>query len=133
MNKNLLACVVCASLMLSGCAMANETERVLGAVAGGVLGSTVGAGDGRTAAIVVGSVLGYRYGDKIFGQEQGRYNAPPRTVREYCERRVPERYWNNRGTRRSWIRGCEQRLEEEQERIENRAYEDGYGEGRRHR
>lgn len=127
MNKKILAVgAAVLALTISGCATANDTERVLGAVVGGVLGSTIGGGDGKTVAIVAGTVLGYKYGDKIFGGERGHYHSPPRTLRDYCSRRVPEKYWDNRGTRRNWINGCVHRMEEEQERRESRAYKDGY-------
>lgn len=127
MSKKILATTVALLAMtMSGCAIANDADRILGAVAGGVLGSTVGGGDGKTAAIVAGTVLGYKYGDRIFGNERGHYHSPPRTLHDYCSRRVPEKYWHNKGTRRSWVNGCVQRMEEEQERREARAYEDGY-------
>ena len=48
-----------------------QQNKLLGAIAGGYLGSTIGGGDGKTAAIVLGAVLGYRHGDRILGDHNG--------------------------------------------------------------
>lgn len=45
---------------------------VIGAVAGGLLGNTVGKGDGRTAATVVGAVAGGAVGNQV-----GKHNGNP--------------------------------------------------------
>lgn len=45
---------------------------VIGAVAGGLLGNTVGKGDGRTAATVVGAVAGGAVGNQV-----GKNNGSP--------------------------------------------------------
>ncbi len=45
----------------------NTAGTVLGAVVGGVLGSTVGKGDGRTAATVAGAVAGGAVGNRASG------------------------------------------------------------------
>lgn len=55
--------VITASLLLgfaSTTSNAQSTEQVLGAVAGGALGSTIGDGDGRKAATILGAIIGYR-------------------------------------------------------------------------
>jgi len=54
--------------LLSGSVMAREgpsTEQILGAIAGGALGSTIGDGDGRKAATVIGAIIGYRMGERV--------------------------------------------------------------------
>jgi uncharacterized protein YcfJ len=51
---------------------------LIGAIAGGVLGNSVGDGDGRKAATVIGAVLGGTIGNNI--ERNGRYrNDPYRT------------------------------------------------------
>ena len=47
---------------------------VLGAIAGGLLGSQVGQGNGRIASSALGAVLGYNAGQSMSGQP---YYAPP--------------------------------------------------------
>ncbi|WP_290781911.1 glycine zipper 2TM domain-containing protein [Arenimonas sp.] len=48
---------------------------LLGAIAGGVLGNSVGDGDGRKAATVIGAVLGGSIGNNI--ERNGRYRNDP--------------------------------------------------------
>ena len=47
---------------------------VLGAIVGGVLGSTVGRGDGRRAATVAGAVAGGAIGNGVARSNDGYYN-----------------------------------------------------------
>lgn len=51
---------------------------VVGAVAGGVLGSTIGKGDGNTAATVVGAVAGGVVGNRVGGRETMNYRIDVR-------------------------------------------------------
>jgi surface antigen len=51
--------------VLEGSCHRKEIGTVIGAVAGGAIGSQVGDGDGRTVAIIVGSVLGGLIGREI--------------------------------------------------------------------
>jgi len=46
-------------------ARSQSTEQLLGAIAGGALGSTIGDGDGRKAATVIGAIIGYRVGERV--------------------------------------------------------------------
>ena len=76
--KNLLvAAIVSATVAFSPVSMANDGDKLLGAIAGGVLGSTVGKGDGRKAATVVGAVLGYRYGERILNSDSNHQSYVP--------------------------------------------------------
>jgi len=63
---------------------------VLGAIVGGVLGNTVGKGDGRRAATVAGAVVGGAVGNNV-AQDDDRYYADTerrcRTVQETAEER----------------------------------------------
>lgn len=99
-----------------------ETRKLLGAIAGGYLGSAVGDGDGRRAATVFGATLGYRYGDVILQSPPTRSN---RKAVEVCKRMVPVKYRGNSGATRSWVDGCVNRVELEQSKLEAEAYQDG--------
>lgn len=158
--KNLLAAaIVSAAVVFSPVSLANDGEKLLGAIAGGVLGSTVGKGDGRKAAIVAGAVLGYRYGDQILNSNSNRYRrdesyVPPSIPREhyngqyfpqenyprpsheyarsdrgkriYCQNNIPHRYSYNDRLRNVWVSGCLERLQQEEDRMAQEAYQDGY-------
>lgn len=97
-----------------------NSDELLGAIAGGVIGSTIGQGDGKTIATVLGVLVGIdmaRNGDQ-----------PYRSTREFkraCRKLVPETYYGNRGATDAWIEGCVDRLLREQELLERRAYSDG--------
>lgn len=112
-----------------------QQNKLLGAIAGGYLGSTVGGGDGKTAATVLGAVLGYRWGDKILEDGRHHHNHYTRDRRPHypryrqadiykiCEYRNPyprdsRPYW-------SYNRGCVQRLSQEVRELERDAYEQG--------
>lgn len=112
-----------------------EDEKLLGAIAGGYLGSTVGGGDGKTVATVLGAIIGYNVGPQVLGNSQGytygyhdRQWRQPRyrqaDIYKLCDRRNPyprdsRFYW-------SYNRGCVQRLSEEMRELEQHAYEQGY-------
>lgn len=112
-----------------------EDEKLLGAVAGGYLGSTIGGGDGKTVATVLGAIIGYNVGPQVLGNSQGytygyhdRQWRQPRyrqaDIYKLCDRRNPyprdsRFYW-------SYNRGCVQRLSEEMRELEQHAYEQGY-------
>lgn len=116
--KNL---ILFAALAFPVTALADDTDKAVGAVVGGLVGSTVGHGDGRVLATAAGAVIGYSIAD-------GKFNR--NSAKQRCERQVPERYLDNRRARKSWVKGCVQRMEERQERLEERAYRDGYREHR---
>jgi hypothetical protein len=146
--KNLLvAAIVSATVVFSPVSMANDGDKLLGAIAGGVLGSTVGKGDGRKAATVVGAVLGYRYGERILNSDSNRqyrnesyvppyiprehyssqnYARSDREKRIYCQNNIPHRYSYNDRLRNVWVNGCLERLQQEEDRLAQEAYQDGY-------
>ena len=116
--------------LLSGYAMAQEgpsTEQVLGAIAGGALGSTIGDGDGRKAATVIGAIIGYRMGERVLNQDERReflkYNKDD--FFWYCRSQVPHEYYQQDNLRKMWIQGCVERLHRQQRRLEREAYLDG--------
>jgi hypothetical protein len=119
--------------LLLGCssiaANAQSTEQVLGAIAGGALGSTIGDGDGRKAATVIGAIIGYRNGEVILGTNDDYYHESYSDRRyrfeRYCYREVPEYYLNDRNVANSWVRGCVQKLQKRQRELERQAYLDG--------
>lgn len=111
-------------------AKAQSTEQVLGAIAGGALGSTIGDGDGRKAATVIGAIIGYRNGETILGSaDQSSYNESYTDRRQrfeyYCSKEVPIHYMENYNLARNWIRGCVQKLQRHQRDLERQAYLDG--------
>ncbi len=62
----LVALFAAVSLMLGGCNTTREEQgQVLGAIAGGVLGSQIGGGSGKTVATIAGTVLGGFIGGSI--------------------------------------------------------------------
>jgi len=124
-----LLVVMCVSLQ-SGTAAAQEgpsTEEILGAIAGGALGSTIGQGDGRKAATVIGAIIGYRMGERVLHPRDRRDFLSLRgdDFRYFCMREVPYEYNRRDNLRRMWIQGCVERLYRQQRRLEREAYEDG--------
>lgn len=138
--------------LLSGSVIAQDqgpsSEQVLGAIAGGALGSTIGKGDGKKAATVLGAIIGYRNGERILNREDERQyqyrNHGPYTntydVQRECRNRVPNIYMDDYDMRRMWISGCVSRMEsmirdrqrheyEERRRAMDDAYNDGYRQG----
>ena len=74
MYKSILA-ITAALLIGFGSTDANaqsSEEQLLGAIAGGYLGSTIGKGDGRKAATVIGAIIGYRMGERVLNPNDHR-------------------------------------------------------------
>jgi uncharacterized protein YcfJ len=63
----------------------NAAGTVIGAIVGGVLGNTVGKGDGRKAATVAGAVVGGAVGHNVASQDDGYYTGPERHCRVVTE------------------------------------------------
>jgi uncharacterized protein YcfJ len=126
---------IIALLAFSPLVNAQQEEKVLGAVAGGYLGSTIGGGDGKTIATVLGAIIGYNVGPQVLGNSQGytygygdRQWRQPRyrqaDIYKICDHQNPYHkdsrlYW-------SYNRGCVQRLSEQVRQLEQDAYEQGY-------
>jgi uncharacterized protein YcfJ len=124
-----LLVVMCVGL-LSGSVMAQEgpsTEQVLGAIAGGALGSTIGDGDGKKAATVIGAIIGWRMGERVLStKEHGQFlSLNENDLRRYCRHEVPARYSHDRRLSDRWVQGCVVRLERQQKELEREAYLDG--------
>ena len=124
--------LVIIAALLSGYASAQEgpsTEEILGAIAGGALGSTIGDGDGKKAATVIGAIIGYRMGERVLStKEHGQFLAlNENDFRRYCRHEVPGRYSHDRRLANRWIQGCVVRLERQQKELEREAYLDGLG------
>jgi uncharacterized protein YcfJ len=125
-----LLVVMCVSLLFGSIAMAQEgpsTEQVLGAIAGGALGSTIGDGDGKKAATVIGAIIGYRMGERVLSTKdhQDFMTLNEHDFRRYCRHEVPSRYNHDRRLTERWIMGCVHRLERQQKELEREAYLDG--------
>lgn len=102
-------------------AQATDTDKLTGAVVGGLIGSTIGDGDGKKIATALGVIIGARMAD---GERYEKRDF----VRE-CRRNVPLRYKENEGAKRAWIRGCVDNLEDIQARLEREAYSEGANNG----
>lgn len=111
----IVAVLLCGSSAVN--AQNNDTDKLLGAIVGGAIGSTIGDGDGKRIATALGILIGARMAD---GEKYGRRDF----VRE-CRRNVPAKYRNNNGARQAWIEGCVANLEELQAELEEQAYRDG--------
>lgn len=98
-------------------AQASDTDKLIGAVVGGAIGSTIGDGDGQKIATALGALIGARMADGERYEERD-------FVRE-CRRNVPAKYRDNDGAKRAWVRGCVHNLQEIQANLERQAYEDG--------
>ena len=119
--------VLLSFMLMAAPALAQQdpsAEQVLGAIAGGALGSTIGDGDGRKAATVIGAIIGWRMGERVLGNDDHqdflRLNA--RDFQGWCRAEVPQRYAHDQRLARSWIAGCVQRLENQQRSLERQAY-----------
>jgi len=115
--------VMCVSLLFGSNAIAqsNDTDKLIGAVVGGAIGSTIGDGDGQKIATALGALIGARMAD---GQRYERRDF----VRE-CRRNVPLQYRGNDGARKAWTEGCVHNLEQLQSKLEQEAYEKGVQNG----
>jgi uncharacterized protein YcfJ len=122
--------VMCVSLLFGSNVMAQEspsTEQVLGAIAGGALGSTIGDGDGKKAATVIGAIIGWRMGERVLStKDHGQFlTLNENDFRRYCRNEVPARYSHDRRLAERWVSGCVVRLERQQKELEREAYLDG--------
>lgn len=118
------ALVVTSAILLigSGSAFAQNSEDIdvlLGAAAGAAIGSTIGDGDGRKIATVLGGLIG---ANAMRNRSGYRYTG--RTFESYCRDNVPAQYRGNLGVARSWVEGCVARLEQRQAELEQQAYEE---------
>ena len=112
-------------------ARSQSTEQLLGAIAGGALGSTIGDGDGRKAATVIGAIIGYRMGERVLStKEHGEFlSLDSNDFRRWCRNEVPARYERDRRLADRWTAGCVQRLQRQQRELEREAYMDGLHNG----
>jgi len=113
---------------LTACQMNNQTSGTLiGAGAGGLLGSQVGGGSGRLIATGVGTLIGAVAGSSV-GQSMDQKQSQKQTV-IYKEvgADVCSDYKNNGGAYAACQKGVAQRNAEMQRRLENEAYNQGLG------
>jgi uncharacterized protein YcfJ len=117
--KNLL--IGCGMLaLLTGCNTTNQQNGTLiGAGAGGLLGSQVGRGTGRIVATGIGVLLGAMAGDAV-GQNM---DQPKTTTVIYQNTNVGQcGNITNTGVRSSCERGLSDRRAAEQRKAQNQAY-----------
>jgi len=96
-----------------------DIDVLLGAAAGAAIGSTIGDGDGRKVATVVGGLIGAE-----MARDRNGYRYVGRRFESYCKDRIPSEYRNNVGVARSWVQGCVARLEQRQAELEQQAFEE---------
>ncbi|MBM4231524.1 MAG: glycine zipper 2TM domain-containing protein [Gammaproteobacteria bacterium] len=94
----------------------------LGATIGGLVGSTIGQGDGRKVATAVGAVIGYQLAaDTADGLSRQHY----RRLERRCRASIPAAYSVNAGAAKAWVEGCIDREIANQQGLEQAAYEHG--------
>ena len=117
---------------------ASDTDVLLGAAAGGVIGSTIGQGDGKKIATVLGALIGAEMARGAAEARADTYQPPIRDWRQRrhvhrnpdqleleCRRHIPSIYWENVGAASAWVRGCVRRELQIQTELEAQAYRDG--------
>ena len=122
---------LCTSLLvLPSVALAGDSrpsiDPWLGATLGGIIGSNVGHGEGRTATTIVGSIIGYHLADdssREISRRQQRY------IVSRCRAVVPSEYATNDSVKSAWIRGCIDREITAQLDHEQKAYDAGRNSG----
>jgi len=97
----------------------DDIDILLGAAAGAAIGSTIGDGDGRKIATVLGGLIGANV-----ARDRSDYRYVSRRFTSFCKDRVPTQYRNNSGVARSWVEGCVARLEQRQAELEQQAFEE---------
>lgn len=121
--KCLSLVVISATLLLGSQSTIAQTQGdidvLLGVAAGAAIGSTIGDGDGRKIATVVGGLIGAE-----MARDRNGYRYVGRRFESYCKDRVPAEYRNNVGVARSWVQGCVARLEQRQAELEQQAFEE---------
>lgn len=98
-----------------------DTDVLLGAIAGGVIGSTIGDGDGQKIATALGALIGA----DMARNNSNNYYRSERSFRSWCRKNVPAAYVRNAGAANAWINGCVDRLSQEQANLEQQAYAEG--------
>ena len=96
-----------------------DIDVLLGAAAGAAIGSTIGDGDGRKIATVVGGLIGAE-----MARDRHGYRYVGKRFESYCKDKIPAQYRNNLGVARSWVEGCVARLEQRQAELEQQAFEE---------
>ena len=96
-----------------------DIDVLLGAAAGAAIGSTIGDGDGRKIATVLGGLIGAN-----MARDRHGYRYVGKRFESYCKDKVPSQYRNNLGVVKSWVEGCVARLEQRQAELEQQAFEE---------
>ena len=122
MKNTILVAISIAFAMSSGLAKAQSNDEIdvlLGAAAGAALGSTIGQGDGKKIATVLGGLVGAE-----MARDRNEYRYAGKRFETYCRDNVPSKYRGNVGISKSWVAGCVTRLEQRQAELEAQAYEE---------
>ena len=103
---------------------------LLGAATGGFIGSRIGGGSGKHAAIAVGTLLGAQVGGRMYNQNhvpQPQYHPAPPVHTTYGGTTACDHFVNP-GVRSECLRGLSMRLRHVQVLAQKRAYSCGmYG------
>lgn len=132
MKKAILVSILALVSMTAYADDPNSDEKLLGAIAGGYLGSTIGGGDGKTVATVLGAIIGYKAGPQVLGSNEYHHHYRPQRrpqwrqadIYNICKSRNP--YQRDSRFFWSYNQGCVQRLSEQMREMEHYAYEQGY-------
>lgn len=122
MKWSVLVVITATLLVGSQSARAQSNEDIdvlLGAAAGAAIGSTIGDGNGRKIATVLGGLIGANA-----MRERRGYGYVGKRFESYCKDKIPAQYRQNSGVARSWVEGCVARLEQRQIELEQQVYEE---------
>lgn len=110
---------------------ASDTDVLLGAGAGAAIGSTIGQGDGKKIATVLGALIGAQMARDSVASNHYRYSRPidsraiERNIYRQCSNNVPRSYWGYPDAQRAWTEGCVERKRMLMLEVQQQAYEDG--------
>ena len=139
MKIKLAATAIALTMMATPAAAQNglfngvNVGNLIGAATGGFIGSRIGGGSGKHAAIAVGTLLGAQVGGRMYNQnhapQPNHYPAPPAhtTYGTYGGTTACDQFINP-GVRSECLRGLSMRLRHVQVLAQKRAYSCGmYG------
>ena len=128
-SRNIFVIAVCA-VGLSGCLATNQDKGALiGAGAGGLLGSQIGSGTGKLVATGAGVLLGAMTGSAVGQSMDQKQQAPTVVYQQAPVYQVPAdactKYRTNEGAYAACQRGVAQKNADIQRQLEQDAYQAG--------
>lgn len=127
------------TIATTGCANAQTNEQVWGTLIGGGLGYVFGDGSGHQKEIAAASAVGglllgthasrARYqpihSGPVYVSQEPVYRGSYSSAGAVCASNVPPNYAYNDGARSAWVRGCINRMQQQQYQLEREAFEAG--------